>query len=40
MHAHAIRALSKDVRLELAGLGERSGLMGMIARQAEASERG
>ena len=32
MYAHAIRALSKDVRLELAGLGERSGLMGMIAR--------
>lgn len=37
MHAHAIRALSKDVRLELAGLGERSGLMGMIARMAETS---
>ncbi len=35
MYAHAIRALSKDVRLELAGLGEKSGLMGMIARMAD-----
>jgi glucokinase len=35
MYAHAIRAVSKDVRLERAGLGERSGLMGMIARLAE-----
>lgn len=35
MYAHAIRALSKDVRLELAGLGEKSGLLGMIARMAE-----
>lgn len=35
MYAHAIRALSRDVRLERAGLGERSGLMGMIARLAE-----
>ena len=35
MFAHAIRALSEDVRLELAGLGERSGPMGMIARMAE-----
>ncbi len=38
MYAHAIRALSNDVRLELAGLGERSGLMGMIARMAERAE--
>jgi glucokinase len=38
MYAHAIRALLKDVRLEPAGLGERSGLMGMIARMAEAAE--
>jgi len=37
MHTHAIRALAKDVRLELAVLGERSGLMGMIARMAEAT---
>lgn len=35
MDAHAIRALSRDVRLEMAGLGERSGLMGMIARLAD-----
>lgn len=35
MYAHAIRALSRDVRLEMAELGERSGLMGMIARLAE-----
>lgn len=40
MYVHAIRAVSKDVRLELAGLGERSGLMGMIARMAEAAGRG
>lgn len=35
MKAHAIRALSRSVRLELAGLGEKSGLMGMIARMAD-----
>jgi glucokinase len=35
MYAHAIRALSRDARLELAGLGEKSGLMGMIARMAD-----
>lgn len=35
MYNHAIRALSKNVRLEIAALGERSGLMGMIARMAE-----
>ncbi len=38
MCTHAIRALLKDVRLELAGLGERSGLLGMIARMAETAE--
>jgi len=36
MRAHAIRALAADVSLYLAGLGEKSGLMGMIARLAEA----
>ena len=38
MYAHAIRALSKDVRLELAALGERSGLMGMIARISQTGQ--
>jgi glucokinase len=38
MYAHAIRALSAESRLELAGLGEKSGLMGMIARMAEAAK--
>jgi glucokinase len=37
MHAHAIKALARDVRLELAGLGEKSGLLGMIARLGEAA---
>jgi glucokinase len=38
MYAHAIRALSEEVRLEPAGLGERSGPMGMIARMAEMAQ--
>lgn len=38
MKAHAIRALSRHVRLELAGLGEKSGLMGMIARMADMAD--
>ncbi|HSP54913.1 MAG TPA: ROK family protein, partial [Dehalococcoidia bacterium] len=40
MYAHAIRALAKDVRLDLASLGEKSGLMGMIARMADVAAAG